>query len=70
MNAIEVLDENNNKLVCEVLNIIKNEAINKTYVIYKNKDDILASQLIFENGNYQILPVLDEEWDFIERNIE
>ncbi len=69
MNTIEVLDENGNKLTCEVIKLIKNESLNKVYVVYKDKDDILVSQLIKEDNEYQILPVLDDEWDFIEKNI-
>ena len=69
MNTIEILDENGNKLTCEVIKLIKNESLNKVYVVYKDKDDILVSQLIKEDNEYQILPVLDDEWDFIEKNI-
>ena len=69
MNTIEVLDENGNKLTCEVIKLIKNESLNKVYVVYKDKDDILVSQLIKEDNEYQIFPVLDDEWDFIEKNI-
>ena len=69
MNIIEVLDENNNKLTCEVIKIIKNDELNKMYIVYKDNEDILVSQLIKENDNYKILPVLDNEWEFIEKNI-
>ena len=69
MNTIELLDENGNKLTCEVIKLIKNESLNKVYVVYKDKDDNLVSQLIKEDNEYQILPVLDDEWDFIEKNI-
>ena len=34
-----------------------------------DKDDILVSQLIKDGDGYQILPVQDDEWEFIEKNI-
>jgi len=67
MNTIEVLDENDNKITCEVIKIIKNN--NKSYIVYKDHNDILVSQLIKNDNKYQILPVEDNEWDFIEKNI-
>ena len=69
MNTIKVLDEDNNELTCEVIKFIKNEEINKIYVVYKDKEDILVSQLVQENNQYQIYPVLDNEWDFIEKKL-
>ena len=66
---IEVLDENDNKLTCDVVKIIKNDELNKMYVVYKDNDDILVSQLIKNENSFQITPVLDNEWDFIEKNI-
>lgn len=69
MNRIEVLDENDNKLSCEVIKIIKNDTLNKTYIVYKDKEDILVSELININNSYQILPVKDDEWDFIEKEL-
>ena len=66
---IEVLDENDNKLTCDVIKIIKNDELNKMYVVYKDNDDILVSQLIKNEDSFQISPVLDNEWDFIEKNI-
>ena len=70
MNIIEVIDENDNKITCEFMKIIKNDSLNKTYVVYKDKEDILVSQLIEVDNNYQILPVLDNERDFIEKNLD
>lgn len=70
MNTIEVIDIENNKHVFDVIKIIKNNEINKEYIVYKDNDDILVSQLIKENNNYQILPVLDNEWDYIENNLK
>ena len=69
MNTIKVLDEDNNELTCEVMKFIKNDEINKVYVVYKDKEDILVSQLVKENNQYQIYPVLDNEWDFIEKKL-
>ena len=66
---IEVLDENDNKLTCDVIKIIKNDELNKMYVVYKDNDDILVSQLIKNENSFEIVPVLDNEWDFIEKNI-
>ena len=69
MNTIKVLDEDNNELTCEVMKFIKNDEINKVYVVYKDKEDTLVSQLVKENNQYQIYPVLDNEWDFIEKKL-
>lgn len=66
---IEVLDENDNKLTCDIVKIIKNDELDKMYVVYKDNDDILVSQLIKNEDSFQISPVLDNEWDFIEKNI-
>ena len=69
MSTIEVLDENNNKLTCEVIKIIKNDKLNRIYVVYKDKEDVLVSQLIKESDEFKILPVSDDEWDFIEQEL-
>lgn len=69
MNTMEVLDIESNKHLCDVIKIIENEKNGKTYIAYKENEDILVSQLIKEKDIYQIKPVLDDEWDFIEKNL-
>ena len=70
MNKIEVMDINGNILSCEVIKFIENKELNRVYVVYKDNNDILVSRLIKENNNYQIIPVEDNEWDYIERNLD
>ena len=69
MNKIKVLDENNNMLECDIIKVIENKELNKVYVAYKYKEDILVSQLIKTNDKYEILPVEDSEWEFIEKKL-
>ena len=70
MNKIEVMDNSGNILLCEVIKIIENKELNRRYVVYKDNNDILVSRLIGEDNNYQIIPVEDDEWDYIEKNLE
>jgi uncharacterized protein YrzB (UPF0473 family) len=70
MNKIEVMDNSGNILSCEVIKIIENKELNRRYVVYKDNNDILVSRLIGEDNNYQIIPVEDDEWDYIEKNLE
>ena len=70
MNKIEVMDINGNILSCEVIKFIENKELNRVYVVYKDNNDILVSRLIKENNNYQIIPVEDNEWDYIEKNLD
>lgn len=66
---IEVLDSDNNKITGEVIKIIKNDILNKMYIVYEDNNDILVSELLEKDNEYQISPVLNDEWNFIEESM-
>lgn len=66
---IEVLDSDNNKITGEVIKIIRNDNLNKMYIVYEDNNDILVSELLEKDNEYQISPVLNDEWNFIEESM-
>lgn len=66
---IEVFDNNNRKLKCEVLFTFQKD--NKSFVVYKDDDDVLASYYKIDGDKMIILPILeDNDYDIVDAELE
>ena len=67
---IEVFDNNNRKLKCEVLFTFQKD--NKSFVVYKDdEDDVLASYYKIDGDKMIILPILeDNDYDIVDAELE
>ena len=67
---IEIYDNNNNKIECEILFTFNNS--NKSFIVYRDKeDDILASYYKKEGENILIEPILDDtDYSLVDEELE
>ena len=67
---IEIYDNNNNKIECEILFTFNKD--NKSFIVYKDKeDDILASYYKKEGENILIEPILDDnDYSLVDEELE
>lgn len=67
---IEVYDENNKKLECEVLFTFEDN--NKQFIVYMdNEDDILASYYQIEDDKLIITPIINDlDYDIVDKYLE
>lgn len=67
---IEVYNENNEKIKCEVLFTFKDN--NKQFIVYMdNEDDILASYYKIDDNKLIITPITKEEdYDIVDKHLE
>lgn len=67
---IEVYNENNEKIKCEVLFTFKKD--NKQFIVYMdNEDDILTSYYKIDDNKLIITPITKEEdYDIVDKHLE
>lgn len=67
---IEVYNENNEKIKCEVLFTFKDN--NKQFIVYMdNEDDILSSYYKVEDDKLIIMPIIsDKDYDIVDKHLE
>ncbi len=70
----EIVDNNGQKVDCEVVDLFKDESNNINYIIYtdgtkseNDKLEVYASRYVLENGKYFLKDIEnDYEWDLID----